>query len=543
VQGASSLSALDFLALGSSLAVRGAVRLGSCCSVAGVSRPGAVSGFSVTNVAVCGSMLSVRNFLRLGSSFSVVAGARAASISVLDFLALGSSLAVRGAARCGCSVSASGVVRLGSAFGLSAISSAVFGSSISVRSMVRCGSALAVASTLRCGFLWGLSVLDAVNFGSSLSVRSAVRLGSATAISGLLRASSVSRLSVLDFLSLGSALSVRSCARLGCTLSFCGRAAGGSVLSVLDFLALGSSLSTRSFVRVGSCLAVSGSVKTGSGTYRRLAARDVDARSLNVDADVTVSSIDVTGSARVGTVVAGSVSVMDACRVGEHSGDLLVGAIEIQARGRQGTIRVDGERSMTITSAGGSLHGLWTADLAISTSDRRLKDHIAPLLRTLGTVKGAEGRVDATSWVLRELRPVSFRFKDEQDGERFGFIADEVEALLPQLVRTLHGRAKLDDGPAKGVVYQDFIALLTAASQALQGRVELLEAAWAATRQDVVRLEEQLSILSASREEAQAAERNVWAAALAEERAARIALQEIVFQLVKDVDALKERAP
>jgi hypothetical protein len=62
-------------------------------------------------------------------------------------------------------------------------------------------------------------------------------------------------------------------------------------------------------------------------------------------------------------------------------------------------------------------------DNPIYTSDRRLKKNIVPL-KTAMTERGP------ISWHLRELRPVSFQFKDskgmgrqEADRHRFGFIA------------------------------------------------------------------------------------------------------------------------
>ena len=41
------------------------------------------------------------------------------------------------------------------------------------------------------------------------------------------------------------------------------------------------------------------------------------------------------------------------------------------------------------------------------------------------------------AWALRELRPVAYRFRAGAEAKytRFGFIADELERVLPELVR------------------------------------------------------------------------------------------------------------
>lgn len=67
-------------------------------------------------------------------------------------------------------------------------------------------------------------------------------------------------------------------------------------------------------------------------------------------------------------------------------------------------------------------------------------------------------------WLLRELRPVSFHLKHGSEAKylKFGFIAQELETVFPNLVRTV-GQ---DD--TKAVASQDLIAVLTLALQTLQ---------------------------------------------------------------------------
>jgi len=164
---------------------------------------------------------------------------------------------------------------------------------------------------------------------------------------------------------------------------------------------------------------------------------------------------------------------------------------------------VGNKRGMSITNAGGTLHGTWTADVSVSTSDRSLKENIKPLQQILRK-NMAEGRgaftnpavepqgaqrASASSWLLRQLRPVSYNFRQGNEAKhmRFGFIADELEKVLPQVVRELPDQEpqKEDEPkpePKKGVVYTDLIAVLTSVVKdfnmqlkGMQGRMKAAE--------------------------------------------------------------------
>ncbi|CAL1154862.1 unnamed protein product [Cladocopium goreaui] len=141
---------------------------------------------------------------------------------------------------------------------------------------------------------------------------------------------------------------------------------------------------------------------------------------------------------------------------------------------------VSGTRTLSLTSDGGILHGLWSADTVVSLSDRRLKRNIRPLAKALP--KGLDSEMSPLRWVLRQLRPVSYRFVRGADAKhtRFGFIADEVEQVLPAVVHEVDGA----EGPRKSIVYTDLIAVLTAVVrdfgsevEAVKKRVALAEAA------------------------------------------------------------------
>lgn len=215
-------------------------------------------------------------------------------------------------------------------------------------------------------------------------------------------------MSVLDLSHLGSALSMRGFSRLG------------SAISVLDCAQLGSSLSLRSYARLGS----------GMNVYDKLYTSNVKTSYMQFDSN----------------------------------------AIKFQAFGG---------KAMSLTSDGGVLHGVWTADVSISTSDRRLKDNIKPLYQTLQETSSKlasgwsspQGEDTMTGWVLREMRPVSYSFKKGADSKqvRLGFVAQEVEKVLPSVAPTIN-----DEQQTKGVDYMDLIAVLTNALKELQQGIKVI---------------------------------------------------------------------
>jgi hypothetical protein len=167
-----------------------------------------------------------------------------------------------------------------------------------------------------------------------------------------------------------------------------------------------------------------------------------------------------------------------------HTGSAIYGPTSVAG---QTTRRISWASSQTE----GILHGIWVSDVAISYSDRRLKTQITPLHRDLlsqmaqvdrqgseriGLPEGGvkEPRALVTDWVLRELRPVSFTFRKDHDfksmqprqidDKRYGFVAQEVEQIMPNLVHT-------DKMRTKYMVYQDLIALLTMTTQEHQDRL------------------------------------------------------------------------
>eukprot|EP00928_Gymnodinium_smaydae_P041018 TRINITY_DN27774_c0_g2_i1.p1 TRINITY_DN27774_c0_g2~~TRINITY_DN27774_c0_g2_i1.p1 ORF type:complete len:669 (-),score=121.50 TRINITY_DN27774_c0_g2_i1:131-2044(-) len=209
--------------------------------------------------------------------------------------------------------------------------------------------------------------------------------------------------------------------------------------------------------------------------------------------------------------------------------------------GIEAYVKVGGSSTRTLSMGEGNsrLHGTWASDGTITSSDKRLKRDIEPLLSTLQRLRngslatasvgaaassaapeasaasksstdgsaGAESGTasaahvgassatqarpggdsenartakpdaagiaaeasedadeEAMAWLLERLRPVSFvRRADELGGRRFGFLADDLQEVLPDMVR--------EDGDAmrtKRVHMDDFHALLVAAAQRQQ---------------------------------------------------------------------------
>jgi len=340
-------------------------------------------------------------------------------MSVLDFVHLGSTLSLRSFSRFGSSVSVLDFLHLGSS--LSLRSFARLGSAVSVRGLSRFGSSMSVLDFVHLGST--LSLRSFSRFGSSVSVLDFVHLGSSLSLRSFSRFGS--SVSVLDFLHLGSSLSLRSFARMGSAVSATGVSRFGSSVSIFDFLHLGSSLSLRSFSRFGSSVSVLDFLHLGS-----------------------------------------SLSLRSFARLGSHLS--LTGTLDVYGTST---------RTLATSTAGGTLHGVWSSDNVVSASDRRLKKDIRPLESTMPHAE--------VSWLLRELRPVSFSFRRGPESKhiRYGFIAQELERVLPSMVR--------EKDEYKHVIYQDLIALLTLTAQAQQARLEAMDAEVRALREIVTRQGEQ----------------------------------------------------
>eukprot|EP00427_Karlodinium_veneficum_P018485 CAMPEP_0169144276 /NCGR_PEP_ID=MMETSP1015-20121227/46151_1 /TAXON_ID=342587 /ORGANISM="Karlodinium micrum, Strain CCMP2283" /LENGTH=242 /DNA_ID=CAMNT_0009211507 /DNA_START=62 /DNA_END=788 /DNA_ORIENTATION=- len=138
-----------------------------------------------------------------------------------------------------------------------------------------------------------------------------------------------------------------------------------------------------------------------------------------------------------------------------------------------------GNKRLSLSATGGSLHGTWSSSLtegAATGADLPSKPH-EDEQRSERSEPGSPAVENpilgyarkSVDWLLRELRPVSFKFKDgpEAKHSRYGFVAQEIEKVLPEMVHTRNEE--------KYVVYQDMIAVLTLASQVQQERLDFQE--------------------------------------------------------------------
>jgi hypothetical protein len=190
-------------------------------------------------------------------------------------------------------------------------------------------------------------------------------------------------------------------------------------VSSFDFVDFGSSLSVRSFARLGSSLSVSGAFRQAGDT------------TLTTGSKLIFENHDVSKTSYM---------------VNDNSGFQFT---------------YEGQKMLSISPEDGNIppqgnfHGVWVSDISLATSDRRFKKDITDLEDSLMENMPSNETATTSSWVLRELRPVSFRLKKGSDSKslRYGFIAQELEQILPPVVRQMSDR--------KGVLYQDLIAVLT----------------------------------------------------------------------------------
>ncbi len=112
-----------------------------------------------------------------------------------------------------------------------------------------------------------------------------------------------------------------------------------------------------------------------------------------------------------------------------------------------------------------------------NASDERLKDQIEDLSYGLDQVL--------------ELNPKSYVYKrDADETTKFGFIAQEVEQVMPELVIDNMIGVQGDDTKYKGLSYQDFTAVLVNAIQEQQAQIAELQKANEALTTNTVEFEE-----------------------------------------------------
>jgi Mg2+ and Co2+ transporter CorA len=167
---------------------------------------------------------------------------------------------------------------------------------------------------------------------------------------------------------------------------------------------------------------------------------------------------------------------------------------------------------ITINTTGGKLHGTWTSENTVTSSDMRLKQEIMPLYKSLAKLNDRQRPAEVVEAmtetqikqdaeeVVRKLQPVSYYMvKDTNEAKNmhFGFIAQEVEKIFPSLVKDV------DENGMKGIIYNDLIAVITMAVQQQMEKVDIIS-------EDVRDLQERMLALESSQERVAALEREVF---------------------------------
>lgn len=359
-----------------------------------------------------------------------------------------------------------------------------------------------------------MSVLEVLRLGSSMSLRAVSRLGSSIAVLGF--AFVGSSLSLRGLARLGASQAVCGPAQFGASLSLQGFARIGEYLSVQD------RITTNDVIAEGTL-----SYGTASGGFIGASEATIDslyAASAEVGGSIIASGGAAIGNtlgtqvyldgldgahriaydqSGISFVAGGQERIQFDSTDGRFSGDwevespltitqpetsgntsLLLEAgtdvAEIRlAGGVLSMLAPAGRKVLSASPTTSTLHGTWVAEDVIAVSDRRLKRNIKSLRRSVD-VGGQKASANASpAWLLRQLRPVSYAFRHREvdkslranarqdslkdSATRYGFIADEVQDVLPSLVRNVH---RGDRDALKAVAYQDMIALLVAAQQA-----------------------------------------------------------------------------
>jgi len=114
-----------------------------------------------------------------------------------------------------------------------------------------------------------------------------------------------------------------------------------------------------------------------------------------------------------------------------------------------------GSNGLVIVNGSGTYSGTWT-----QASDKRFKKNIKPLDNVLSKVKQIDG-------VRYEFRKNEFSNKNFPDGKQIGVIAQQVEKVFPELVKT-------DKKGYKSVAYQNMVAVLIESIKEQQKQIDKL---------------------------------------------------------------------
>lgn len=219
-------------------------------------------------------------------------------------------------------------------------------------------------------------------------------------------------------------------------------------------------------------------IGTASPTELLQLSADTDPKIYFVDVGNTTAKIGIVGSTALGFEIAGS----ERLRI-DSSGDVLVGTTTVRARltlekAFAGGTAIDTNTTTASTTYSaavfrhngtlvGQITASTTATAYVTSSDYRLKENIEPV---------ADGITR-----LKQLNPSRFNFIADPDTTVDGFIAHEVQAVVPEAI-TGEKDAEDDDGNPiyQGIDQSKLVPLLTAALQEAIAKIETLEAKVAA---------------------------------------------------------------
>ena len=126
---------------------------------------------------------------------------------------------------------------------------------------------------------------------------------------------------------------------------------------------------------------------------------------------------------------------------------------------------VDDSGNFRISTSGNNIGTTGGTVVGTQTSDERLKNILGPVTYGLGT--------------LKQIEPVRYTLKSQPDIEQLGFIAQQVQPLVPQSVfdTNEHIEGEPEDAPTKlGMEYVALIPVLVNAVKELSAEVDALKA-------------------------------------------------------------------
>ena len=243
-------------------------------------------------------------------------------------------------------------------------------------------------------------------------------------------------------------------------------------------------------------LTVAGVTSTGAITGTTVDASGVvTSAGLASSGAVTGTTLDASGIATFGAAVSIAAQTITLAGSTVKGGVTLDGAISFTGNvdHRTGTLTVAGVTSTgiitgtTYDGSGVTVTGTVTAGGAALTSDRRYKKDITSLTSALDSVMKLRG----VSYMWRRDEFPNHNFDNYT---HYGFIAQEVEEVIPEVVGT-------DESGMKSIRYLGFTPILLEALKEQQATIARQQQAMDELVADNARIREEMSLLSAHFEE------------------------------------------